>query len=265
MDPFGIVLMLSCRKFATARIGACKLTQTDLPPNWILVHVIADPSHVFKDKYLFTSIPPMTNLLVLGCEDSYIHLYKKLIFALTAIYDKYGEPKLGVVRTSEVKFVDIPLFISTLQSIPPGANFMGQVVYSPFIYSNNHMTNYYSTHPGELSEYDLTMNHIRQYEHRTIGMTVGCIGKIMYLSWTACHTLITHFNEHGRDVFTKIGETYPFIVEDTAILFVLYLHKIHVVDCPGLYKSIEYPQNSGEADRSLDSGTSAPRTPDTSS
>ncbi len=260
IPPKGVVLKLSCRKFAATRIPTTKLRQADLPEGWMLVHVIADPSADFKDRHLFTKMPPLSdNLLILGCEDSYIHLLKKLVRAMEAIWERWGVPRWGVVRTSEVEFVDLPLFRMFLREmqfqaealdpracarvfgdrVVPSLNPPPQVN-SLFLYQDTFMQEYYSRNLDEMREYGMTLEQIREMGEKHSGANPGVVGKIMYLTVGACEVLMEEFRAVNCDVFASFGGVYPFFIEDNAISVIMLRWGVPIVHSEMLLRCVRY-------------------------
>ena len=84
----GIILVLSCQKHINTRLKQCSLRE--VYNNWKIVYVIGD-------LFLDANYKLGKNFLTIKCEDSYIHLFKKLVLALKYVYEIF-EIKEGVLR-----------------------------------------------------------------------------------------------------------------------------------------------------------------------
>ena len=77
----GIILVLSCQKHRETRLKQFRLDR-DWYGKWKVVYIIGD---LFLDaEYKMDG-----NIMWLKCEDSYIHLLKKLVLALKYVYELY--------------------------------------------------------------------------------------------------------------------------------------------------------------------------------
>jgi hypothetical protein len=89
MKVKGIILVLSCQKHVTTRLKQFKLPK-DNYEDWKVIYVIGD-------LFLNTEYTLHENVLTIRCEDSYIHLLKKLVLALKYVYELYDIQE-GVLR-----------------------------------------------------------------------------------------------------------------------------------------------------------------------
>ena len=88
----GIILILSCEKHRYTRLQQYGLHETQIN-NWKVIKVIGD---LFLDKpYKFED-----NILFLKCEDSYIHLLKKLALSIKYLYETFII-KEGILRCGD--------------------------------------------------------------------------------------------------------------------------------------------------------------------
>ena len=102
----GIILILSCQKHLDTRIKHFKLPKNDYG-GWKVIYVIGD---LFLDcDYKFVSSSGSSagaheaheaDFLIIKCEDSYIHLLKKLGLALKYLYETF-DIKEGVLRAND--------------------------------------------------------------------------------------------------------------------------------------------------------------------
>jgi hypothetical protein len=87
----GIILVLSCQKHIHTRLKEINLKKRY--NNWIVIYVIAD---LFMDKLYKLD----DNILWIKCEDSYIHLLKKLMLSIKYLYEIF-EIEEGILRCGD--------------------------------------------------------------------------------------------------------------------------------------------------------------------
>ena len=78
MDVEGIILVLSCQKHRYTRLINLNLNKHSYN-NWKVIKVIGKP--FMKKEYELVD-----DILFIKCEDSYLHLLKKLALSLKYIY-----------------------------------------------------------------------------------------------------------------------------------------------------------------------------------
>ena len=88
----GIILVISCQKHLNTRLKELRLPKDDYG-EWKVIYVIGD---LFLDR----DYKLEENLLTIKCEDSYLHLLKKLALALKYIYEIFSI-KEGVLRAND--------------------------------------------------------------------------------------------------------------------------------------------------------------------
>ena len=145
----GIILVLSCNKYLRTRLknSAFRLKE-DSYENWKVVYVIGNLT--IDEPYEFHR-----NLLTLKCEDSYIHLFKKLVKALEVVHSIY-DIKQGVLRSGDdllFNETELRRFLSTPnKSHYIGRNYSGKSPKEsgPHLLTKNHR---------DCSMYDYYMNH----------------------------------------------------------------------------------------------------------
>jgi hypothetical protein len=75
----GIILILSCQKYKDTRLKEFSLSKTSYN-NWEVIYVIGN---LFQEKnYILDG-----NFLYVKCEDSYLHLFKKLVLSIKYLYN----------------------------------------------------------------------------------------------------------------------------------------------------------------------------------
>ena len=77
----GVILILSCQKHKETRLKDINLKNTSYA-NWEVVHVIGDFFLDANYKYENNETTNGKNYLYIRCEDSYLHLLKKLALSI---------------------------------------------------------------------------------------------------------------------------------------------------------------------------------------
>ena len=88
----GIILVLSCQKHKNTRLKEFSLSKTSYN-NWEVIYVIGD-------LFLNQNYALDGNFLYLRCEDSYLHLLKKLAVAMKAVKEIFTI-KEGILRCGD--------------------------------------------------------------------------------------------------------------------------------------------------------------------
>lgn len=88
----GIILVLSCQKHINTRLKEFNLKK-DKYENWRVIYVIGDIT-------LDNDYELKDNILYIKCEDSYIHLLKKLVMSIKYLY-KIFDIQEGILRCGD--------------------------------------------------------------------------------------------------------------------------------------------------------------------
>ena len=148
MKVNGIILVLSCQKHKTTRLKQFKLPQ-DNYGDWKVIYVIGD-------LFLDTEYTLHENILTIRCEDSYIHLLKKLVLALKYVYELYDIQE-GVLRCGDDLIFNeqlLQLFLNSpkydfMGKSPSGKSLLNKDITPELLKRTRHdtfMVNYYKTH-----------------------------------------------------------------------------------------------------------------------
>jgi len=95
-DTDGIILILSCQKHENTRLRKYRLTKNTYG-SWKVIYVIGD---IFMESQYRIINKENMNILYVKCEDSYIHLLKKLSLAIKYVIELYN-PKKGILRCGD--------------------------------------------------------------------------------------------------------------------------------------------------------------------
>jgi hypothetical protein len=252
----GVILILSCQKHKDTRLKEINLKNTSYA-NWEVVHVIGDFFLDANYKYENNQTTYGKNYLYLRCEDSYLHLLKKLVLSIKALYEIF-DIKEGVLRCGDDLYFNEKNLIKFLNSRK--YDYYGQSKLSQSYKCVNKnvlrkrgidlfMTKYYEKHPQDflnphhnLKGIDVSMYSIRPKIH-------GAVGVFFFLSNKACNIIVKHmekinFNILHHDRFTN---SYPYIIEDCSVAFIMYMNDIMFIDNQAfIYKGNEYQINIDE-------------------
>jgi len=235
MNYDGIILILSCERHKETRLkkyGPSKETYK----NWKVIKVIGNL--FMQEDYILED-----NILYIKCEDSYIHLLKKLALSIKYLYQIFNI-KHGILRCGDdlifneqklIEFLERPKWdfygqahSKTIDYMSTDLNLLKQVKY------DNFMLDYYKNHLNELSDpkhgIHMTLDELKMYLIRP--NIWGPTGIIYYLSTHACNILIETMKTIDYNVFYKdeFTNSYPYTIEDVAVTFMMYYNKIPFIN-----------------------------------
>jgi hypothetical protein len=231
----GIIMILSCQKHKNTRLKEFSLSKTSYN-NWEVIYVIGDL--FLKENYVLNG-----NFLYVRCEDSYLHLLKKLILAMKSVKELF-HIKEGILRCGDdlifneenlVKFTNAVKYDYYGQS-PIGVGF--KCVNKNILRRlrmDDFMMLYYRDHQEDFKnpQHGLTNMNLQLLSKYTMRPHIyGAAGVIFYLSNKACDIAIRHmekikFNILEYDSFTR---SYPYTIEDCGISFIMYYNDIEYVN-----------------------------------
>ncbi len=231
LEVKGIILVLSCQKHLKTRLKHCKLPKDDYE-GWKVIYVIGD-------LFLDCDYKMNDNLMTIKCEDSYIHLLKKLVLALKYVYQLY-DIKEGLLRCGDDLLYNEKLLISFLRSkkvdfngkSPSSKNLLSQEITDELLQRtiyDDWMVNYYLSHPEDFDnpQHNLKDIDISKYRKRP-EVAIGPAGVLYYISNKCCKILIDHMENINYDIFNfhEFSQSYPYTIEDCAVSYILYLNRI---------------------------------------
>lgn len=237
----GIILVLSCQKHINTRLKQYKLLN-DKYDEWKVIYVIGD-------LFLDSEYKLEEDMMTIKCEDSYIHLLKKLVLALKYVYQIY-DIKEGVLRSGDdlvFNETNLKSFLS-LQSKP---DFLGRSIkyksllaenMNPMLLKNirndDWMVNYYKAHPEDFNNplHNLKGVDIYKYTKRP-NIENWLIGVLFFISNKCCTILVDHLEKINYNIFhfDEFTQSYPYTIEDCAVSFILYMNKISFIHNNNIY------------------------------
>jgi hypothetical protein len=250
----GIILVLSCQKHRNTRLKQFKLPQ-DNYGNWKVIYVIGD-------LFLDTEYKLNENLMTIRCEDSYIHLLKKLVLSLKYLYDIY-DIKEGVLRCGDDLVFNENMLRTFLDSNKvdfigrsPSGRGLSEKEITPELLKRTRddmfMVDYYLTHQEDFinPQHNLKNVDISKYIRRP-EIKIGPSGILYYISNKCCRILIDHLENIKYNIFhfDEDSQSYPYTIEDCAVSFILYFNRIGFIHDEKMYtmdptkKAIVYHTN----------------------
>ena len=228
----GLILILTCQNHIKDR-----MIQFPVSPcygGWKVIHVVGN---LFIDEpFTYQIHSTLMSVLTLKCEDSYVHLLKKLVLAIEAVNTLFII-KDGILRANDTLVYNEERLNTFLASYKPdfyGYNPNKNPVYCPSfdIMKNSHdddwMVRYYDTHPQDFENplHNIKGMNIKNYTRRPY--IEGVWGKLIYLSNYACDILVKQLKKINYDIFSydEPTQSYPYVNEDCAISYILYMNSI---------------------------------------
>lgn len=225
----GVILVYSCNKYKNTRLKELKLENEYL--DWKVFFIIGNMNLETEYKFEVDIEEGNRTFLTLRCEDSYIHLLKKIVLAMKIIYETF-DIKCGVLRCGDDLIINedkLKKFINNEEK----SDFMGVISYSTNPIAKkieNFIPEYYNNHKEDLDEINLTIEEVQLLNEIPMCHNVG--GVVAYLSNKSCKILIDemvkiewnilkHYNEYG----------YPYIIEDVGMGFILNRNDIYPSGC----------------------------------
>jgi len=230
----GIILVLSCQKYLTTRLKEFKLPK-DNYGEWKVIYVIGD-------LFLDSNYKINENLMTIKCEDSYLHLLKKLVLALKYLYELY-DIKEGVLRCGDDLIFNENMLELFLQSnkfdfigkSPSGRGLLEIEMTQEYLKRTRYddfMVQYYLSHQEDFTnpQHNLNGIDINKYTKRP-EVSIGPSGVLFYISNKCCKILIDHMENIKYNIyyFDEFSQAYPYTIEDVAVSYILNFNKISFI------------------------------------
>jgi hypothetical protein len=246
----GIILVLSCQRYLTTRLKEFKLPK-DNYGDWKVIYVIGD-------LFLDSDYKINENVITIKCEDSYIHLLKKLVLTLKCIYEIY-DIKEGVLRCCDDLIYNENLLKTFLESTkydfmgksPTHKNLLQKDITTELLKKTRYdhfMVNYYLSHPDDFNNPQHNLKGVDIYKYTQRPETaISPGGTLYYISNKSCKVLIDHMEQINYNIFhfDDFSQSYPYTIEDCAVSYILYFHKISFIHVDNMYD--DYPSNDAIA------------------
>jgi len=237
----GIILILSCQKHKDTRLKEFRLPK-DYYNNWKVIYVLGDLT--LQSVYELND-----NILTINCEDSYIHLLKKVVLSIEIIQNIYNI-KQGVLRCGDDLLFNEEKLLQFLNSTTK-QDYMGYFIGRPYEFNrpiqvclDYFMLSYYSQHQEDFENplHNLKGVQISKYIARPSNIPY-CSGVLFYVSNKACTVLVQHMTKIKYNVFYEDPETrsYPYSIEDCGVGFIMYKAEIPLTPYP-MYQDTYHPR-----------------------
>lgn len=220
----GIIMIISCQRHKNTRLQKFKLPEKNYN-NWKVIYVIGD-------LFLSKNYELIDDILYIKCEDSYLHLLKKVIVAIKYLNELFII-KEGILRCGDdliFNYDSLNKFLTNNKN-----DYMGEGVLScnKIIINDNWMYHYYVNHLSDFKDKNhgishLSTNDLLHYNKRC--QYPYLIGTIFYLSNKSCKVLINHMEQINYNIFhyeTNVN-AYQYTIEDCAIGYILNINNIDI-------------------------------------
>jgi hypothetical protein len=238
----GIVMIVSCQKHMHTRLKEFKLSR-DQYDRWKVVYIIGD---LFLDKeYEMRD----GNYLWIKCEDSYLHIIKKVALAIKYLYQLY-DIKEGILRCGDDLVFNDSNLLTFLRSkkydyygqsiyIKNNCSYLGELRHTR---TDEFMHNYYKEHSEDFDNPQHNIKSIDMSKYIVRPVVYGASGVLYYISNIACKTLVNHMEEIGYNIlhYDELTKSYPYTIEDCGVSFIMYLKNIHFTNSFIFYSDNDY-------------------------
>lgn len=231
MEVEGIILILSCIKYKDTRLKKFKLSKKEYL-NWKVIYVIGnedlDKEYEIKDD----------NFLYIKCEDTYIHLLKKLVLSIKYVNEIF-KIKQGILRCGDDLIFNEENLIKFLKSEKKdyaGTKINKRIDYLPRSKLqlkrnkvDKFMFHYYKDRKKDLDKIkNLTLKDLENKYSKVPVPRLVAIGTIFYISNLSCKILVDHMEKINYNIFhfDDFSNSYPNTIEDIAIAYIMFLNDI---------------------------------------
>jgi hypothetical protein len=225
----GAILIFSCHKHLENRLNNPLFGLKSKEYNgWKVFYFIGNPC--LDEKYQLNG-----NLFTLKCEDSYIHVLKKVVMALEIIFELYNIEE-GILRCGDDLIFNEKNLLKFIHQ-QNKHDYIGKLV-TPLNSSvekkiDYFIPNYFINRQNELfyplnGLKDKTIDDIIKYNEVPNVKYAG--GVIFYLSKQSCEILIQSMKSINWDIFKYYDRYgYPYIIEDIGVGFILNAYGINPI------------------------------------
>jgi hypothetical protein len=224
----GIILIISCNKHKETRLKEFTLINQEYN-GWKVFIIIGNPE-------LNTLYEINNNVITIKCEDSYVHVMKKVVLSMKILFTMY-KIQYGILRCGDDLVFNEDVLIQFTQWITPAnnPNYLGKIANPKCIpkYSKKidyFIPHYFYTHQEDITNplnglQDMELNKLLRLDEVPNVLYTG--GVIFYVSLDSCNLLIREMENVNWDIFNydkNYGFTY--IIEDIGIGYTLYKNNI---------------------------------------
>ncbi len=236
----GIILVLSCHKHMNTRLKEFNLNNEEYN-GWKVIYVIGDL--FLKDNFEIRN----NNYLYIKCEDSYLHLLKKLILAIKYIYTLF-DIKHGILRCGDDLIFNEKLLTDFLMEDTKPDYWGDSCPRQNCIVSNlneeqknnilknaehtNWMVDYYKGHKNDFENELHGLKDINISDYTLKPKIFGAIGTLFYISNKSCKILVEHMEKINFNILQQdnLSGSYPYVIEDVGVAFILYNNYVDYIE-----------------------------------
>jgi len=256
----GVILVISCYKYLVPRvINNPYRLKGDSIAGWKIIYVVGDNT-LNTDYCIGYERRIKSNLLILKCQDDYIHLFKKVVFAQQFVSKMYIIKK-GIIKCDDdilfnkkllYKYLSSPLDIDFSAKRyddkcfkTPGPECCSELkrdstIPQYFRKNAQHWNNLPKESKAKIDKY-MYRGYIN-FPKSPEGY--GGSGGVYFLSTKASKIIIEYFAKCNYDLFfEEENGAFPFIAEDVGTAFILCKNKIPFTLNNNLYSHIAWKVN----------------------
>lgn len=242
----GIIMILTCQKYKVSRIKRFKLPKDEYE-GWKIIYILGN---LFLEK----DYELENNILKIKTEDSYLHLFKKVVLGEKYL-DEIFDIEEGILKVDDdiilneknlINFLnsDKKEFIGKIKSKKDIINFDKNLLKKN--YKNNFMINYYFKKDEEFKNKYNGMQNLNKIKLRKYNIynyyadKIGTTGGIYYISKKCYKILINFMEKINFDIFyfDNMSKSYPFLIEDGGTSFILLMSNINMYHNGNMYSDI---------------------------
>jgi hypothetical protein len=228
----GVILILSCQKHIDTRLKEFRLPKTEYL-GWKVIYVIGD-------LFMESECEMRDDVMWIKCEDSYLHLTKKLALSLKHCFQLW-DIQQGILRCGDdliFNEVNLLRFLTSQKQ-----DFLGQsdakgnvAIRNKMVLKNvvkdNFMVDYYKKHDEDFANPQHNLMGVNVSDYTLRPRLVGVHGVIYFMSNKACRCVIEVMESIDYNIFHKDSFTnsYPYIIEDCAVSYILLLNGFVLVN-----------------------------------
>jgi len=233
----GVILIISCHKHKDTRLKEFALSKNEYA-GWKVFIILGNP-------LLESSCVIDGNVITIKCEDSYVHIMKKLVMSIYVLFELYDIQE-GILRCGDDLIFNEDKLENFLK-MPDKKDYMGKIA-NPIVDKiitknfNRFMPDYFYRNQDDLQNplngLDMSLNHLLHLNQTPNITYTG--GVVVYLSKNACSILINEFKEtHWNVFYYYVTYGFPYIIEDIGVGFALWKNNILPVNYE-LYTDKQY-------------------------
>ena len=234
----GIILIITCKNNFSQRVlgNRLRLKYSELS-GWPIIYLIGDPNlqSAWERRKCSMSETDVIDVLVVKTEDSYINLFKKIVFGYRALSEIY-DIEQGIIKCDDDVLLNKSALMEFIETSPK-LDYIGKC-YSKTDYRltcplenigskySADVANYFATHLDALAETRKIIPHFSPDEYARIPALpegYGCAGPLYYVSIHAIRLIIRLFLSCNSNLFHRDPDSnsYPFVCEDIGTSFIL--------------------------------------------